>query len=144
MGGIEIIYDLTDDITYKYQNVGATAVNKETIKGKYSRQNLKTNIGFEAIHTNGFTVSTDYQRTIRLNDKSAAPTFTTERFIIKFSQSKEENTQFAVDFDPLSNNSTNLSYAKDIGNFNLKLNSNYKTINKIPDYGANVELSGTF
>ena len=144
MGGIEIIYDLTDDITYKYQNVGATAVNKETIKGKYSRQNLKTNIGFEAIHTNGFTVSTDYQRTIRLNDKRAAPTFTTERFIIKFSQSKEENTQFAVDFDPLSNNSTNLSYAKDIGNFNLKLNSNYKTINKIPDYGANVELSGTF
>ena len=144
MGGIEIIYDLTDDITYKYQNVGATAVNKETIKGKYSRQNLKTNIGFEAIHTNGFTVSTDYQRTIRLNDKRAAPTFTTERFIIKFSKSKEDDTQFALDFDPLSNNSTNLSYAKDIGNFNLKFNSNYSHINRISDYGANIELSGTF
>ena len=144
MGGIEIIYDLTDDITYKYQNVGAGAVNKEIIKGKYSRQNLKTNIGFEAIHTNGFTVSTDYQRTIRLNDKSAAPTFTTERFIIKFSKSKEDDTQFALDFDPLSNNSTNLSYAKDIGNFNLKFNSNYSNINRISDYGANIELSGTF
>ena len=32
MGGIEIIYDLTDDITYKYQNVGSSSVNKETIK----------------------------------------------------------------------------------------------------------------
>ena len=91
MGGIEIIYDLTDDITYKYQNVGATAVNKEILSGKYSRQNLKTNIGFEAIHTNGFTVSTDYQRTIRLNDKSDAPIFTKEeRFIVKFSNSKEK------------------------------------------------------
>ena len=144
MGGIEIIYDLTDDITYKYQNVGATAVNKEILSGKYSRQNLKTNIGFEAIHANGFTVSTDYQRTIRLNDKRAAPTFTTERFIIKFSKSKEDDTQFALDFDPLSNNSTNLSYAKDIGNFNLKFNSNYSHINRISDYGANIELSGTF
>ena len=35
MGGIEIIYDLSDDITYKYQNVGSTSVNKETIT-KYS------------------------------------------------------------------------------------------------------------
>ena len=144
IGGIEIIYDLTDDITYKYQNVGATAVNKEILSGKYSRQNLKTNIGFEAIHTNGFTVSTDYQRTIRLNDKSDAPIFTKERFIVKFSKTKEDDTQFAFDFDPLSNNFANLSYAKDIGNFNLKFNSNYSSINRISDYGANIELSGTF
>ena len=144
MGGIQIIYDLTDDITYKYQNVGATAVNKEILSGKYSRQNLKTNIGFEAIHTNGFTVSTDYQRTIRLNDKSDAPLFTKERFIVKFSKSKEDDTQFAFDFDPLTNNFANLSYAKDIGNFNLKFNSNYSSINRISDYGANIELSGTF
>ena len=38
MGGIEIIYDLSDDITYKYQNVGSTSVNKETIS-KYSKKN---------------------------------------------------------------------------------------------------------
>ena len=144
MGGIEIIYDLTDDITYKYQNVGATAVNKEILSGKYSRQSLKTNIGFEAIHTNGFTVSTDYQRTIRLNDKSDAPLFTKEKFIIKLSKSKEDDTQFVFDFDPLMNNYANLSYAKDIGNFNLKFNSNYSSINRISDYGANIELSGTF
>ena len=30
------------------------------------------------------------------------------------------------------------------GNFNLKLNSNYSLFSKIPDYGANLEISGTF
>ena len=67
-----------------------------------------------------------------------------ERFIIKVSRSKEENSQFAFDFDPLTNNLANFSYAKDIGNFNLKLNSNYSSINNISDYGANIELFGTF
>ena len=68
-----------------------------------------------------------------------------EKFIIKLSKSKEEKgSEFAFDFDPLTNDSANLSYAKDIGNFNLKLNSNYSSINKISDYGANIELSGTF
>ena len=144
MGGIEMIYDLTDDITYKYQNLGETTVNTETLPGKYSRQYLKTNIGFESIYTNGFTVSTDYQKKIRFNEKSTDPSFTEERFIVKFSNSKENNTQFAFDFDPLMNNFVNLSYAKDIGNFNLKFNSNYSSINKISDYGANIKLFGTF
>ena len=143
LGGIEIIYDLTDDITYKYQNVGETTVTKKTLPGKYSRKDLKTNIGFEAIYTNGFTVSADYQRKISLNDDES-PSFTDKRFIVKFSNSKEKNTQFAFDFDPLMNNFANLSYAKDIGNFNLKFNSNYSSINKISDYVANIELTGTF
>ena len=62
----------------------------------------------------------------------------------KKSKSKEDNTQFVFDFDPLSNNLANLNYLKDFGNFNLKLNSTYSLFNKIPDYGANIELSGTF
>ena len=33
---------------------------------------------------------------------------------------------------------------KNIGNLNLKLNSNYSLFSKIPDYGANLEISGTF
>ena len=42
------------------------------------------------------------------------------------------------------NNFANLSYAKDIGNFNLKFNSNYSSINKISDYVTSIELTGTF
>jgi len=144
MGGIEILYDFTDDITYKYQNVGSTAVNKETLPGKYSRKNLKTNVGFEVIYANGFTVSADYQRKTRFNKKPNDPSFKDKRFIVKFSNSKENNTQFAFDFDPLMTNFAKLSYTKDIGNFSLKLNSNYNSINRISDYGANIELFGTF
>ena len=59
LGGIEIIYDLTDDITYKYKNVGETTVTKEILPGNYSRKNLKKNIGFDTIYTNWYTVSVD-------------------------------------------------------------------------------------
>ncbi|MDA9597588.1 autotransporter outer membrane beta-barrel domain-containing protein [Candidatus Pelagibacter sp.] len=150
MGGIEIIYDLSDDITYKYQNVGSTSVNKEIIS-KYSKKKLKTNIGFEQIAENGLTIFFDYQRIINLNDKRCVNTetdcdrtFINENFIIKISKSKDEDTQFAFDFDPLSNNIVKLSYVKDINNFNLKLNSNMNLFTKISDYGANIEVSNKF
>ena len=149
MGGIEIIYDLADDNTYKYSNVGSTVVNKETINS-YSNKKLKTNIGLEHIIENGFTILFDYEKIMSLDNcerclhSGVSRSFNNETFIIKISKSKEDNTQFVFDFDPLSNNLTNLSYLKDFGNFNLKLNSNYSLFNKIPDYGANIELSGTF
>jgi hypothetical protein len=150
MGGIEIIYDLSDDITYKYQNVGSTSVNKETIN-KYSKKKLKTNIGFEHIAENGLTIFFDYQRIINLNDKRCVSTetdcdrtFINENFIIKISKSKDEDTEFAFNFDPLLNDSAKLSYVKDINNFNLKLNSNMNLFTKISDYGANLEVSSKF
>ena len=70
--------------------------------------------------------------------------FNNETFIIKISKSKKDNTQFVFDFDPLSNNSANLSYVKDINNLNLKLNSNMNLLTRSPDYGANIEISGKF
>ena len=149
MGGIEILYDLTPNVDYKYKLQGATPVNRETIIGSYSKRSLKTNIGFELIYLNGFTISPSYEKFMSLSDNERIPgerkkTYS-EKFIIKLSSSKEEKgSEFAFDFDPLTNDFANLSYAKDIGNFNLKLNTNYSTINKISDYGTNIELSGTF
>jgi hypothetical protein len=149
MGGIEIIYDLSDDITYKYQNAGSTSVNKETIT-KYYNKKLKTNIGFERIAKNGFTILFNYENIMSLDNcekclySGVSQNFNNETFIIKISKSKEEDTQFAFDFDPLSNNSANLSYVKDINNLNLKLNSNMNLFTRSPDYGANIEISGKF
>jgi len=150
MGGIEIIYDLSDDITYEYQRLASTSVNKETIT-KYYNKKLKTNIGFEHIVENGFTIFVDYQRMISLNDDCGScvhagtdRTFKNESFIIKISKSKEEDSQFAFDFDPLSNNSAKLSYTKNINNFNLKLNSNMDLFTQSSDYGANLEISSKF
>ena len=149
MGGIEIIYDLADDNTYKYSNVGSTVVNKRKINS-YSNKKLKTNIGLEHILENGFTILFDYQK-IRSLDNCArcvhlgiSHNSNDETFIIKISKSKEENSQFAFDFDPLSNNLAKLSFSKDVGNFNYNLNSNMNLLSNISDYGVNLKISGTF
>ena len=55
-----------------------------------------------------------------------------------------DGNNFALDFDPLNQNYANISFNKNLGNLNIKLNSNYSLFNKIPDYGANLEISGTF
>ncbi len=143
MGGIEILYDLTNDVDYKYVYQGGTHVNKETIHSPFSRQNLKTSIGFEAIHLNGFTVSTEYQRIIRLNDTSEAPGFSTDTFIIKFSRSKEEDDQFALNYDPINAHQTNLSYSKNIHGLDFKINSN-QSLENSSEYFTNLEVSGKF
>ena len=68
-----------------------------------------------------------------------------ERFIVKLSRSKkEDNSEFALDFDPLSDNPANLSYVKNFNGFDVKVSSNYNLMNEIPDYGANIEVSSTF
>ena len=143
LGGLELLYDLTPDIDYKYRNQGETHVNKETINGQFSRQNLKTSIGFEAIHLNGFTVLTDYQRTIRFNDASEAPEYQTETFIIKFSRSKEQDNEFAFIYDPINAHQTNLSYSKNISGLDFKINSN-QSLESTSEYFTNLEVSGKF
>ena len=142
MGSIEYLFDLTPHNDYKFTYQGSTVVNKDSILGKYSEESLKTNIGFELIYLNGFTLSTSYEAIKSMRKKSDDKYI--DRFIIKISRSEEENSQFAFEFDPLTNNSANLSYAKDIGNFKLKFNSKLSSINRISDYGADIKLSGTF
>ena len=144
VGGIEILYDLTSDVDYKYVYQGETHVNKDTIHANFSRKNLKTSLGFEAIYLNGFTVSTEYQKTVRLNDDSeVAPKFKTDTFIIKFSRSKEEDNQFALHYDPINAHQTNLSYSKNIHGLDFKINSNQSLENN-SEYFTNLEVSGKF
>ena len=143
MGGIEILYDLTSDVDYKYVYQGGTHVNKETIHSPFSRQNLKTSLGFEAIHLNGFTVSTEYQRIIKLNHTSETPGFSTDTFIIKFSRSKEEDNRFALNYDPINAHQTNLSYSKNIHGLDFKINSN-QSLENSSEYFTNLEVSGKF
>ena len=144
MGGIEILYDLTPNINYKYTYEGSTAVNKDTILGKYSRRSLKTEIGFEKVYLNGFTVSPIYERIISLNNDKGKNLYS-ERFIVKLSRSNEENnSEFAFNFNPMQNNQTNLNYKKTINGYDVVVSSNYSSNNQIPEYGANIEVSSVF
>ena len=149
MGGIEFYYDLSRDINYNYSLVGSNQVNTDTIEGAYNRGNLRTSLGFELIYPDGLTLSPLYEKTFALKGSTLNDGLlgkgVTERFIIKISRSKEtDGNNFALDFDPLNQNYANVSFNKNLGNLNLKLNSNYSLFNKIPDYGANLEISGTF
>ncbi len=149
MGGMEFYYDLSRDIDYNYSLVGSNQVNTDTIEGAYNRANLRTSLGFELIYPNGLTLSPLYEKTFALKGSNLNDVLLskgiTERFIIKISRSKEtDGNNFALDFDPLNQNYANISFNKNLGNLNLKLNSNYSLFNKIPDYGANLEISGTF
>ena len=150
MGGMEFYYDLTSDIDYDYSLVGSNQVNTDTINGAYSVSNLRTRLGFELIYPDGLTLSPMYEKTFAikgspLNYDDFIDKAITERFIIKISRSKEtDGNNFALDFDPLNQNYANISFNKNLGNLNFKLNSNYSLFDKIPDYGANLEISGTF
>ncbi len=148
MGKVEILYDLTPNINYKYNYQGETPVNKDKIIGTYSKKSLKTNIGFEAIYKNGLTISPSYERIMTMNNDHRPGTRKEnyfERFIIKVSRSKEEDgSQFALNIDPISESPSYLNYSKKYENFLINFTSNYSLFSKIPDYGANIEISGTF
>ena len=125
MGGIEILYDLTSDVDYKYVLQGETHVNKETIHCPFSRQNLKTSIGFEASPSKWFYCIRRLPKInkIKMTLKKLLK-YQTETFILKFSRSKEEDNQFALHYDPINAHQTNLSYSKNIHGLDFKINSN--------------------
>ena len=141
MGGLEILYDLSEDIDYKYIYHGATNVTTETIR-KYSNQDLKYNIGFETIYLNGFTVSTSFEKIISWNDRKD-PNRSRERFILKFSRSKEEDGEFAFNYNPVNAHESSLSYSKNINGFDFSINHNQIFEDSLK-YDTNVEVSSVF
>ena len=141
MGGLEILYDLSEDIDYKYIHHGVTNVTTETIR-KYSNQDLKYNIGFETIYLNGFTVSTSFEKIISFNDRKDHNR-SREIFILKFSRSKEEDGEFAFNYNPVNSHESSLSYSKNINGFDFSINHNQIFENSLK-YDTNVEVSTNF
>ena len=137
-GFIEYIYDLTPNIDHYVKNHLDNTTLKKTIN-THSLHNVKGNIGFEYINPNGRTIAINYERFQSL-DKSGHK----DSLLIKFGGVKKHNANLDLIYDPINNNNTKISYLKQLGDFNLKLNSNYSLFSKIPDYGANIEISGTF
>ncbi len=137
-GFIEYIYDLTPDIEYYVKSHIDGVTLKKTIK-THSLHNIKGNIGFEFAQKRGSTFSINYERYQSIDESGH-----TDSLLFKLGTINKQNANFDVIYDPLNNNKTKLSYLKNLSNFKLKLNSNYSLFSKIPDYGANIELSGTF
>ena len=137
-GFVEYIYELTPDIDHFYKNHSDNTTVRKTIK-KHSLHNIRGNIGFEYINVNGYTFAINYERFQSLSNGAYS-----DSLLFKLGKKQVHQANFDLIYDPTNNNKTEISYLKNFGNFNLKLNSNYSLFSKIPDYGANIEISGTF
>ncbi len=137
-GFIEYIYDLTPDIDHHVRSHLDNVRVKKTIK-THSLHNVKGNIGFEYMDSNGSTIAINYERFQSLNEAGHK-----DSLLIKLGTVNKKNANFDVIYEPTNNNKTEISYLKGFDNFKLKLKSNYNLFSKIPDYGANIEFSGTF
>ena len=139
-GGLEVVYDFTPDVKLEHSSQGSTLVNTVEIDN-YSEKNLKANLGFETVYLNGFTFSLNYERFQHLDSYRFSHT---DSLLIKLGHIKEEDSEFAFNFDPLINNLVQLSYVKDLHGFDIKLNSSYNFDSQIPDYGTDIEVSTSF
>ncbi len=137
-GGIEYILDVSP--TIKYSQVGSSSGQRNLSykKEEYSDHILKTNLGFEAIYSSRNTIGINYERYQHLGDKNYR-----DSLFIKLGYINSENTQFALNYNPLENNQADLSYVKNLSGFDLKLNSNYNFMNS-SDYSTNIEVSNKF
>ena len=137
-GFLEYVADLTPDIDHHYRNHIDNVTIKNSIK-RYSTNNIKGNIGLEFLKKNGHTIGINYERFQSLSNSGH-----TESLLFKFGKKQNETTNFNAVYDPIQNNRAEINYLKEFEKFNLKLNSNYSLFTKIPDYGANIEISSPF
>ncbi len=137
-GFIEYIYDLTPDIDHNVRSHIDNVSVKKTIK-THSLHNVKGNIGFEYMNSKGSTIAINYERFQSLHESGHK-----DSLLIKLGTAKKQNANFDVIYDPTNNNKTELSYTKKFNNFNVKIDSNYSLFSRIPEYGANLQISGIF
>jgi hypothetical protein len=137
-GFVEYIFDLTPDIDHFYKNHIDNTTVRKTIK-KHSLHNIRGNIGFEYMNVNGYTFAINYERFQSLSNSAYS-----DSLLFKLGKKQVNQANFDVIYDPTNNNNTEISYLKNFGNFKLKIDTDYSLFSKIPDYGANLEISGTF
>ena len=141
MGGLELLYDISPDNSYKYIYHGETNVIEDIIK-KHTNKNLKYNIGFEMVYLNGFTFSSNFEKimSIKKNGKSKSDRDT---FIFKISRSKEEDDEFAFNYNPLNNHQSTLSYQKNINGLDYSIN-HIQIFDNSLEHDTNIEVSSKF
>ena len=138
LGSLTYVGDWTPTTSYKYKNYSDFTTVTNEIE-RHSTNNIKGNIGIEAIFKNGTTFSVNYERLQKLNDSAH-----NDNIYFKFGHISEEDSEFAFNFNPMQNNQTNLNYKKTINGYDVVVSSNYSFMSQIPDYGANIEVSNTF
>ena len=79
-----------------------------------------------------------YEKTFALKGSLNESKGITERFIIKISRSKEmDGNNFALDFDPLSQNYANISFNKNLGNLKFQVSEYQQIVEELSEKLAN-------
>ena len=139
-GGLEFVYDYSPDINFAYSYAGSSNTQIYKVK-KYSKKNIRVNYGYEALYNNNFTLSFNYERLQHLDGYKFSHT---DSFFVKVGRIKEEDYEFAFNYDPLQNHQTNFDYKKAMNGYDIVFSSNYRLTSEIPNYGAAIEVSNTF
>ena len=100
-----------------------------------STHNFKSKLGFDYITDAGWDITSSYQRTqSKENGYSDALYFGANYISLR-------NAEYAMS---LNNKKAFLDYKRNVNGFDIKFGSNYNLMSKIPDYGANIEVSSRF
>ena len=137
-GSLEYVADFTPTTTYKYKNHTNDSYTWEDVK-RHSLHNVKGNIGFEKVFNTGTTFSINYERFQSLNESGHYDTL-----FFKFGHISEEDAELALNFNPLQNYDTNLSYKRNINGFDITFGSNYTLMSEVPDYDVNLKISNKY
>ena len=71
------------------------------------------------------------------------PNSSREIFILKFSRSKEEDGEFAFNYNPVNAHESSLSYSKNINGFDFSINHNQIFDNSLK-HDTNIEVPSKF
>ena len=124
-GSIEYIQDLSSNIGYTVKSHSDLISQRKSVK-RHSLHNLKVNFGMESVSESGHTFGLNFERLQGLDESSHL-----QSLFFKFGYLRENNTDIAFNFDPLTSNTANLSYLKHYNYFDLKLDTNYSLWMKI-------------
>ena len=136
-GGLEFVYDYSPDVTFEYSYASTSDIYYYKL-ANYSNKNIRVNYGYEELYDNNFTLSFNYERLQHLDTKKFSHT---DSFFLKLGRIQQEDYEFALSLDALQDYKVRSHYLAKLGEYDLKVGSNYNFISEIPEYGAMIEIS---
>ena len=135
-GRFEYIADLTQssDSEFYYLNSQSTVYNYKV--DNKSKHNFRIGYGFDVTSISGWSLVGNFER-FKANGKGYS-----NEIYLSVGYVPIDELKFVFDVNNFDN--TSLSLSNNVSGFDLKMSSNYNFLSDAPEYGASIELSGTF
>ena len=127
--------DFSNSSDTKMNYVSDTSTIYTYTQGINSTHLLTAEVGFSYERTDSLKLNGSYKR-IQGNESEK-----TDSIKFGFNYKSQRAAEYAINLD---NDKASLSYKKDLNGFDIRMNSNYSLMSKIPEYGATIEVVNTF